>query len=213
VPRGRTVSWTDAISGRLTELDRIGEFAVTDSQADDEIERESQRGPAKLVIGSTESDSRIKGAVACYIRVFASEGFEKACEQFHAALADALKKNPGKPIVIYCDIDNHRDSRGFLDVDMLDFQCIAYAVARKYASKISMPSIEAHPDSLPEKPPNGEFEYDRMHFDASTVPEGIELVNPLNEVDEEIKAFFRRQQQIHEHNRAREVARTNQSGN
>jgi hypothetical protein len=86
---------------------------------------------------------------------------------------------------------------------MLDFQCIAYAVARKYASKISMPSIEAHPDSLPEKPLNGAFEYDHMHFDASTVPEGIEPVNPLDEVDEEIKTFFKRQQQIYEHNRAR----------
>lgn len=42
-----------------------------------------------------------------------------------------------------------------------------------------------------------------MHFDASTVPEGMELVNPLDEIDEEIKTFFKRQQQIYEHNRAR----------
>ena len=65
-----------------------------------------------------------------------------------------------------------------------------------------MPSIEAHPDSS-QKPPNGAFEYDHMHFDASTVPEGMELVNPLDEIDEEIKTFFKRQQQIYEHNRAR----------
>ena len=176
---------------------------MPDSKTGDEVEGESQRGPAKLVIGSPESDSRLKGAVACYIRVFASEGFEKACEQFNAALAQALNKNPGKPIVIYCDIENHRDRRGFLDVDMLDFQCIVYAVARKYASKISMPSLEAHPDSLPARPPEGAFEYDGMHFDASTVPEGVEPVNPLDEVDDEIKAFFRQQQQMYENSRVR----------
>jgi hypothetical protein len=173
------------------------------SETDDEVERDAQRGPGRLIIGSPESDSRVKGAIALYIRVYAREGFEQACEQFHAVLADALKNQKDRPIVIYGDIDGHRDRRGFLDVDMLDFQCIAYAMARKCASHISMPSIEVHPDALPDKPSTEISITDRPYFEGNPAPEGVELVNPLDEVDPEIRAFFRQQQRIYEYNRRR----------
>jgi hypothetical protein len=158
------------------------------SETDDEVERDAQRGPGRLIIGSPESDSRVKGAIALYIRVYAREGFENQKD---------------RPIVIYCDIDGHRDRRGFLDVDMLDFQCIAYAMARKCASHISMPSIEVHPDALPDKPSTEISITDRPYFEGNPAPEGVELVNPLDEVDPEIRAFFRQQQRIYEYNRRR----------
>ena len=51
------------------------------SETDDEVERDAQRGPGKLIIGSRESATRGTGATAPSIRVYARERCGQACEQ------------------------------------------------------------------------------------------------------------------------------------
>ena len=60
--------------------------------------------------------------IAIYHRVMRRENFEKAAQDLLMLTAEAQKKAPGKPRVLYVDIDGHRNPAGGFDEDMLELQ-------------------------------------------------------------------------------------------
>lgn len=60
--------------------------------------------------------------VAIYHRVLRRENFEKAAKDLVAAVYAAEKKAPGKPRMLFLDIDGHRNEQGGFDADMLELQ-------------------------------------------------------------------------------------------
>lgn len=60
--------------------------------------------------------------IAIYHRVMRRENFEKAAKDLVALVYTAEQKNPGKPRILYLDIDGHRNDQGGFDADMLELQ-------------------------------------------------------------------------------------------
>ena len=63
-----------------------------------------------------------KAGVALYHRVLRRENFEKAAKDLVSLVYAAEKKDPGKPRILYLDIDGHRNAQNGFDVDMLELQ-------------------------------------------------------------------------------------------
>ncbi len=63
-----------------------------------------------------------KADVALYHRVLRRENFEKAAKDLVSLLYAAEKKEPGKPRILYLDIDGHRNAQNGFDADMLELQ-------------------------------------------------------------------------------------------
>ena len=63
-----------------------------------------------------------KAGVALYHRVLRRENFEKAAKDLVSLVYAAEKKEPGKPRILYLDIDGHRNAQNGFDVDMLELQ-------------------------------------------------------------------------------------------
>ena len=63
-----------------------------------------------------------KADVALYHRVLRRENFEKAAKDLVSLVYAAEKKEPGKPRILYLDIDGHRNAQNGFDVDMLELQ-------------------------------------------------------------------------------------------
>jgi hypothetical protein len=61
-------------------------------------------------------------SVAIYHAVRAHEGFEKAAQTIFELVREAQRKQPGRPRVIYLDIEGHRNNQGGFDTDMLELQ-------------------------------------------------------------------------------------------
>ena len=59
-----------------------------------------------------------KAGVALYHRVLRRENFEKAAKDLVSLVYAAEKKDPGKPRILYLDIDGHRNAQGRFDADM-----------------------------------------------------------------------------------------------
>ena len=63
-----------------------------------------------------------QAGVALYHRVLRRENFEKAAKDLVSLVYAAEKKEPGKPRILYLDIDGHRNAQNGFDVDMLELQ-------------------------------------------------------------------------------------------
>ena len=63
-----------------------------------------------------------QAGVALYHRVMRWENFEKAAKDLVSLVYAAEKKEPGKPRILYLDIDGHRNAQNGFDVDMLELQ-------------------------------------------------------------------------------------------
>ena len=59
-----------------------------------------------------------QAGVALYHRVMRWENFEKAAKDLVSLVYVAEKKEPGKPRILYLDIDGHRNAQGRYDEDM-----------------------------------------------------------------------------------------------
>ena len=59
-----------------------------------------------------------QAGVALYHRVMRWENFEKAAKDLVSLVYVAEKKEPGKPRMLYLDIDGHRNAQGRFDADM-----------------------------------------------------------------------------------------------
>ncbi len=60
--------------------------------------------------------------IAIYHRVMRREDFAKAAKDLISLVRTAEMQNPGKPRILYLDIDGHRNKQGGFDADMTELQ-------------------------------------------------------------------------------------------
>ena len=68
-----------------------------------------------------ESDDR---AVAIYHVVYSHEGFEESAQILFKLVQRAQRVKPGKPRMLFLDIEGHRNSEGGFDADMFELQTV-----------------------------------------------------------------------------------------
>lgn len=102
-------------------------------------------------------------AIAIYHRVLPRENFQKAANDLLALVHDAQARAPGKPRVLYLDIDGHRNQEGGFDGDMLELQ-------KEFCLGLLMPFLtEAHLPLVSVRNPGAQ---------RNDVPERLEIVGP-----------------------------------
>lgn len=82
--------------------------------------------------------------VAIYHRVKKNEDFEKSAKLLFQLVHKSKMTNPGKPRVLYLDIDGHRNEEGGFDEEMYSFQkdfIIGYLM--NFLTEIHIPLVTA----------------------------------------------------------------------
>lgn len=110
--------------------------------------------------------------IVIYHRVMRHENFEKAAKDLVSLVFNAETQNPGKPRILYLDIDGHRNEQGVFDADMFELQ-------KEFGTGFLLPFLtEIHL-------PLGVIKNKKLQ--KNDVPEYLEIFNANNEKDDSLE--------------------------